>query len=74
MCCALLYVCRRLLDDNRELFVPELNEVIRPHPHFMLFATQVGEAGRLSASAMFAEGLGKGTCLLYFSEVCRIFF
>lgn len=30
----------RLLDDNRELFVPELNEVIKPHPHFMLFATQ----------------------------------
>ena len=30
----------RLLDDNRELYVPELQEVIRPHPHFMLFATQ----------------------------------
>jgi midasin len=29
-----------LLDDNRELFVPELQEVVRPHPHFMLFATQ----------------------------------
>ena len=32
-------VCR-LLDDNRELYVPELGEVVRPHPHFMLFATQ----------------------------------
>lgn len=30
----------RLLDDNRELFVPELQEVVRPHPNFMLFATQ----------------------------------
>lgn len=30
----------RLLDDNRELYVPELQEVVRPHPHFMLFATQ----------------------------------
>jgi len=30
----------RLLDDNRELFVPELHEVVKPHPHFMLFATQ----------------------------------
>ena len=30
----------RLLDDNRELFVPELQEVVRPHPHFLLFATQ----------------------------------
>jgi len=30
----------RLLDDNRQLFVPELQEAINPHPHFMLFATQ----------------------------------
>ena len=30
----------RLLDDNRELFVPELRETVKPHPHFMLFATQ----------------------------------
>jgi hypothetical protein len=30
----------RLLDDNRELYVPELQEVVKPHPHFMLFATQ----------------------------------
>ena len=30
----------RLLDDNRELLVPETSEVVRPHPHFMLFATQ----------------------------------
>ncbi|KIK32604.1 hypothetical protein CY34DRAFT_757555 [Suillus luteus UH-Slu-Lm8-n1] len=30
----------RLLDDNWELVVPETQEVIRPHQHFMLFATQ----------------------------------
>ena len=30
----------RLLDDNRELLIPETGEVVRPHPHFMLFATQ----------------------------------
>ena len=30
----------RLLDDNRELFVPELGEAVRAHPHFQLFATQ----------------------------------
>ena len=30
----------RLLDDNRELYIPELGEMVRPHPHFMLFATQ----------------------------------
>ncbi|KAK6912183.1 LOW QUALITY PROTEIN: ATPase, dynein-related, AAA domain, partial [Dillenia turbinata] len=35
-----LEALNRLLDDNRELFVPELNETIRPHQDFMLFATQ----------------------------------
>ncbi|KAL6547365.1 hypothetical protein OROMI_023086 [Orobanche minor] len=35
-----LEALNRLLDDNRELFVPELRETIRAHPKFMLFATQ----------------------------------
>ncbi len=35
-----LEALNRLLDDNRELYVPELQEVVKPHPHFMLFATQ----------------------------------
>ncbi|XP_017978548.1 PREDICTED: midasin [Theobroma cacao] len=35
-----LEALNRLLDDNRELFVPELCETIRAHPDFMLFATQ----------------------------------
>ncbi|KAI8840117.1 P-loop containing nucleoside triphosphate hydrolase protein [Chytriomyces cf. hyalinus JEL632] len=30
----------RLLDDNRELLIPETQETVRPHPGFMLFATQ----------------------------------
>lgn len=35
-----LEALNRLLDDNRELIIPETGEVVRPHPHFMLFATQ----------------------------------
>ena len=35
-----LEALNRLLDDNRELLVPETQEVIKPHPKFMLFATQ----------------------------------
>ncbi|GAB4842594.1 hypothetical protein Ancab_012570 [Ancistrocladus abbreviatus] len=35
-----LEALNRLLDDNRELFVPELSETICAHPDFMLFATQ----------------------------------
>ena len=35
-----LEALNRLLDDNRELLLPETGETVRPHPHFMLFATQ----------------------------------
>ncbi len=35
-----LEALNRLLDDNRELVIPETQEVIKPHPDFLLFATQ----------------------------------
>ena len=35
-----LEALNRLLDDNRELYIPELNETVKPHPDFILFATQ----------------------------------
>ena len=35
-----LEALNRLLDDNRELLIPETQEIVRPHPEFMLFATQ----------------------------------
>jgi len=35
-----LEALNRLLDDNRELVVPETHEVVCPHPSFLLFATQ----------------------------------
>ena len=36
----ILEALNRLLDDNRELLIPETQQVIRPHNNFMLFATQ----------------------------------
>lgn len=36
----ILEALNRVLDDNRELFIPETQELIRAHPNFMLFATQ----------------------------------
>lgn len=51
-----LEALNRLLDDNRELVVPETQEVVRPHPHFMLFATQNPPgmyAGRKALSRAF---------------------
>jgi len=35
-----LEALNRLLDDNQELYVGELNETLKPHPEFRLFATQ----------------------------------
>lgn len=35
-----LEALNRLLDDNRELLIPETQEIVKPHPDFMLFATQ----------------------------------
>jgi midasin len=35
-----LEALNRLLDDNRELYLPEINEAIKPHQNFRLFATQ----------------------------------
>ncbi|KAH7103718.1 P-loop containing nucleoside triphosphate hydrolase protein [Auriculariales sp. MPI-PUGE-AT-0066] len=35
-----LEALNRLLDDNRELLIPETQEVVKPHEHFRLFATQ----------------------------------
>lgn len=35
-----LEALNRLLDDNRELYLAETNEIVKPHPNFRLFATQ----------------------------------
>ena len=35
-----LEALNRLLDDNRELYLPEINEAVKPHENFRLFATQ----------------------------------
>ncbi|KAI1718698.1 AAA domain (dynein-related subfamily) domain-containing protein [Ditylenchus destructor] len=53
---AVLEALNRLLDDNREIFVPELNRTYVAHPRFQLFATQnpVGSyAGRKRLSRAF---------------------
>lgn len=35
-----LEALNRLLDDNRELYLPEIDETVKPHLNFRLFATQ----------------------------------
>jgi midasin len=36
----ILEALNRVLDDNRELFVPEINVLVKPHRNFRVFATQ----------------------------------
>ncbi|CDR96456.1 ATPase associated with various cellular activities (AAA) family protein, putative [Babesia bigemina] len=36
----ILEALNRILDDNREVYVPETGETIKSHPEFMIFATQ----------------------------------
>ncbi|XP_063699493.1 midasin [Culicoides brevitarsis] len=36
----ILEALNRVLDDNRELYIPETQTVVKAHPNFMLFATQ----------------------------------
>lgn len=51
-----LEALNRLLDDNRELVIPETQEVIKAHPAFRLFATQnptEGYGGRKELSEAF---------------------
>ncbi len=35
-----LEALNRVLDDNRELYIPETQELIKAHPRFVLIATQ----------------------------------
>lgn len=52
-----LEALNRLLDDNRELFVAETQEVIKAHPGFMLFATQ-NPPGLYGGRKVQISGLG----------------
>lgn len=51
----ILEALNRLLDDNRELYVPEINTLIKPHKNFRVFATQnpITYGGRKELSAAF---------------------
>ncbi|VDP12987.1 unnamed protein product [Heligmosomoides polygyrus] len=58
----------RLLDDNRELYVPELNTVIRAHPRFRLFATQ-NPAGSYGGRKRLSRALLSRFVLLRFNHI-----
>ncbi|EGF81776.1 hypothetical protein BATDEDRAFT_10013, partial [Batrachochytrium dendrobatidis JAM81] len=60
----------RLLDDNRELFLPETQELIKPHPHFMLFATQ-NPAGQYGGRKQLSRAFRNRFLELHFSDIAE---
>ncbi|KAI9594948.1 P-loop containing nucleoside triphosphate hydrolase protein [Syncephalis fuscata] len=63
-----LEALNRLLDDNRELVIPETQEVIRPHPHFMLFATQ-NPAGLYGGRKVLSRAFRNRFLELHFDDI-----
>ncbi|KAN0063854.1 AAA ATPase midasin [Thecaphora frezii] len=65
-----LEALNRLLDDNRELVIPETGEVVRPHPHFMLFATQ-NPPGLYAGRKVLSRAFRNRFLELHFDDVPR---
>ena len=63
-----LEALNRLLDDNRELLIPETQEVIRPHANFMLFATQ-NPAGLYGGRKRLSRAFRNRFLEIHFSEI-----
>ena len=63
-----LEALNRLLDDNRELVVPETQEVIRPHPNFLLFATQ-NPPGLYGGRKVLSRALRNRFLEVYFDDL-----
>ncbi|KAI5302518.1 AAA ATPase midasin, partial [Ascosphaera atra] len=63
-----LEALNRLLDDNRELFLPESQEVVHPHPNFMLFATQ-NPAGLYGGRKILSRAFRNRFLELHFDDI-----
>ncbi|KAJ5758589.1 hypothetical protein N7520_005745 [Penicillium odoratum] len=63
-----LEALNRLLDDNRELFIPETQETVKPHPNFMLFATQ-NPAGLYGGRKVLSRAFRNRFLELHFDDI-----
>ncbi|XP_039434642.1 midasin [Culex pipiens pallens] len=66
----ILEALNRVLDDNRELFIPETQVVVKAHPNFMLFATQ-NPPGLYGGRKMLSRAFKNRFIELHFSEIPR---
>lgn len=63
-----LEALNRLLDDNRELLIPETQETVRPHGNFMLFATQ-NPAGLYGGRKVLSRAFRNRFLELHFDDI-----
>lgn len=63
-----LEALNRLLDDNRELLIPETQEIVRPHENFMLFATQ-NPAGLYGGRKVLSRAFRNRFLELHFDDI-----
>ena len=62
-----LEALNRVLDDNRELYIPETKQLIKAHPQFTLFATQ-NPPGKYGGRKMLSRAFRNRFIELNFSE------
>ncbi|XP_066999962.2 midasin [Anabrus simplex] len=63
-----LEALNRVLDDNRELFIPETQETVKADPRFMLFATQ-NPPGQYGGRKMLSRAFRNRFVELHFAEI-----
>lgn len=64
----ILEALNRVLDDNRELFIPETQTLVKAHPNFMLFATQ-NPPGLYGGRKTLSRAFKNRFIELHFSEI-----
>lgn len=63
-----LEALNRLLDDNKELLIPETQQVVKPHDNFMLFATQ-NPPGMYGGRKMLSRAFRSRFLELHFDDI-----
>ncbi|XP_050325190.1 midasin [Bactrocera neohumeralis] len=66
----ILEALNRVLDDNRELFIPETQTLVKAHPNFMLFATQ-NPPGLYGGRKTLSRAFKNRFIELHFSDIPR---
>lgn len=63
-----LEALNRVLDDNRELYIAETQELVRAHPRFLLFATQ-NPAGKYAGRKQLSRAFRNRFIELHFEDL-----